>query len=82
MMRAVRLSGEPRATKPEDMTATFRFQEGPLAGTVELINGRICTHNTIKLEDDRFVVNEYLQKDVTAAVLGLLRAENGQTNKD
>ena len=78
VMRAERLSGQPRATKPADMTATFRFKEGPLVGTVEMINGRIMTHNTIKLEDDRFTINEQLQKDVTQAVLARLRAENGQ----
>jgi len=78
MMRAERLTGQPRATKPADTDATFRFKEGPLVGTVEMVNGRICTHNTIKLEDTRFTVNEQLQKDVTAAVLALLRAENGQ----
>lgn len=78
MMRAVRVSGTPNATKPSEMTGTFRFKEGPLEGTVEMIDGRICTHNTIKLDDDRFVVNEQLQKDVTAAVLGRIRAENGQ----
>ena len=79
MMRAFRVSGQPKATKPSEIAGTFRFKEGPLEGTVEMINGRICTHNTIKLEDDRFVVNEQLQKDVTAAVLARLRAENGQT---
>jgi hypothetical protein len=78
VMRAFRISGQPKATKPAEMTGTFSFKEGPLTGTVEMIEGRICTHNTIKLDDDRFVVNDQLQNDVTAAVLARLRAENGQ----
>lgn len=81
VMQATRLSGPQKAKKPEDMQAVFAFKEGPLSGTVKMIDGRICTHSTIQLDDDRYVVNDQLQKDVTQAVLTLLRSENGQTGE-